>query len=1456
MARSSQSRDLQDSGSERRSILIVDDEPEVVTALTDLLESDFDVIGRTSAKDALTEIRRDPSIAVVVSDQRMPGMTGDEFLTKVRDESLATRVLITGYADLDAVVRAVNDGKIFAYISKPWDATSISLTILRAVEQYELNDELSRERALMRDLMENLPDAIYFKDLEQRYTRVNSPAVDVIGLDRAEDVLGRSNIELLDRERALRLDQEDRQIIESGSPLIDRVERVVRPDGRVVWYSATKAAIRSKNGQITGLVGVTRDVTNQVLAERERDLMLDLTRQLVSAEDIDSAIGKVLDLVGRKTDVSYGEGWLAVPGSEPVLSSECFTRTDNAKLFWQSTRESEFAVRKVLPSRVLSSEEAVLVESIDEIDEEHFLRKEIALKTGFRTLIGVPVKSREGEPVSVLVFLTETENFSKPENIALFEAVGRQLGIHLQARKDADSLRASEANLMAVIEMQTELVTRTTPNGTRLFVNPAFERFLGRPQEDILKTTPFDMVPSSYHDALRSYIGDLTPDRPDSGIVVPMRQHDGAERWISWAARGIFDDQGRLIELQSSGRDITEQVVAEERASEAHRKLLDAINSLPVGFALFDRNQRLQVFNERYRNDRPERTRQYVTEGASAEEIFRQTVISGMYKGLGADTETQLSARMELFATVPGKYEIEYTDGVWWEFIQFPDSTGGTVLLRNNITKRKHSEQALALSEKRFRDFAETASDWMWETDSKGRLIEIDGATYRAGDIGPGAVIRQWWADRQKELASQDGESVAGDRMNKDRRREVSVRSDTGEERVYAVIAKRTKDPERGQTGYRGTITDITARRLAERKVRESEAKLRSILDNAVDAILLHDKEGDIIDANLACLESLGYGRDEFARLNLQDIFVPGEIGLASKIFRPSQSRHIHSGHYRRKDGSEFPVEIHSALVNSGNDTLYVSIARDMTDWERLLEEVSSTNERFRTLIDSSAQGVLVHRNFKLLYANQALSEMLGHDSPDELLAVETCFAIFHEEEHDRIGTYSELRQNEGHAPSVYEVKCVRKDGETIYVENRAALVPWDGEMAICASLIDVTEKRSVEERLQQLQKIEAIGQLTGGIAHDFNNLLTVIIGNLNLLHGRLEKTEESKLQRWTSNAKHAAERGADLTRRLLAFSRRQVLEPANFDVNDTIANMVDMFERVFDANISLHWNLDKNLGSIRADPAQFESALLNLAVNARDAMPSGGRLVIASDLVDIPGDGLDGLVELRPGSYARISVTDTGTGMTEEVRSKVFEPFFTTKDVGKGTGLGLSMVFGFAKQSGGSVTVESEVGVGSTIALFFPTCTEEAVHAGGHAGSRMIEILGQTVLAVEDDPEVRETAVEMLEQLGCTVIAAASGAEALSALEKQPDIDVLFTDIVMPGGMNGLELAKEVSLRAPDVAILYTSGYAETAIRETGYDGQGHWLSKPYTIDRLAEKLGEVVRAQEARRGTDDKDA
>ncbi|MBX6324008.1 MAG: PAS domain S-box protein, partial [Rhodospirillaceae bacterium] len=424
-----------------------------------------------------------------------------------------------------------------------------------------------------------------------------------------------------------------------------------------------------------------------------------------------------------------------------------------------------------------------------------------------------------------------------------------------------------------------------------------------------------------------------------------------------------------------------------------------------------------------------------------------------------------------------------------------------------------------------------------------------------------------------------------------------------------------------------------------------------------------------------------------------------------------------------------------------------------------------------------------------------------------------------------------------------WEALGLRLDGTAFPLDLSLDEIVLEGRRRYIGTIRDLTDRRATEEQLRQAQKMEAVGELTGGLAHDFNNLLTVVLGNAELLAEGL--ADHPRLRQFAETTRDAAQRGAELTRRLLAFSRRQTLQPVVLDLNKLVLDVEKLLRRTLGEHIDIETVMHAGLWKVHVDPGQLEAALVNLALNARDAMPEGGKLTIETANARLDDSYAAAHAEVTPGQYVVTTVTDTGTGMPAEVRDRAFEPFFTTKDVGKGTGLGLSMVYGFVKQSGGHVKIYSEMGQGTAVKIYLPRAQLPHPEPGPAPApaSERTPTGSEHILVVEDDFLVRGYVTEQLRALGYAVDEAPDGPTALRLLPSLGHVDLLLTDVVMPGGMNGRQLAERAQAQQPGLRVLYTSGYTENAIIHHGRLDPGvHLLTKPFRKVELARKVRAVL--------------
>ena len=517
----------------------------------------------------------------------------------------------------------------------------------------------------------------------------------------------------------------------------------------------------------------------------------------------------------------------------------------------------------------------------------------------------------------------------------------------------------------------------------------------------------------------------------------------------------------------------------------------------------------------------------------------------------------------------------------------------------------------------------------------------------------------------------------------------------------------------------------------------------------------------------------------------------------------------------------------------------------DLPDRHKRVEEaLRSSEDRYRTLFDRAHDGIAIPSpDGKLLDVNESFARMHGYSTKEmpqmslkDLVTPETAILV-----PERMG-----RLLAGEVLT-FEVEHYHKDGQIFPLEVSASLILIDGESFIQCFHRDITKRKlaekvtaSLENQLRQAMKMEAVGRLTGGVLHDFNNILMVIIGYSDLL---LEKAgKKSPLQGELEEIRLAGERAALITQQLLAFSRKQVLEPKVAHLDDLVTEMKKMLTRMIGENIAIQINTCPSLGLVKVDPGQFQQILMNLVLNSRDSMPNGGDLLIETANVNLDEGYCVLHPYMKPGRFVMLSVSDTGMGMSEEVRSHVFEPFFTTKETGRGTGLGLATTYAAVKQAGGYIEVDSEVGIGTTMKIYLPCvgasekCVKDDPPGNSPGGT-------ETVLLVEDENILRQLCVVILEPLGYKVMPARNGTEAITVAQKYSGrIDLLLTDVVMPG-MNGRELATQLVLQHPEAKVLFMSGHTENVIFHDGVLDEGvFFIRKPHSPSALAKKVREVL--------------
>ena len=709
--------------------------------------------------------------------------------------------------------------------------------------------------------------------------------------------------------------------------------------------------------------------------------------------------------------------------------------------------------------------------------------------------------------------------------------------------------------------------------------------------------------------------------------------------------------------------------------------------------------------------------------------------------------------------------------------------------ISRDITSRKQAEAALRESEERYRTVIDTASEGWWVVDQALRTVDVNEALCRMLEVNRDDIVGkspvEFAKPNQRELfENQLIRSEIGDHHSF----EVVLRSRSGREIEFQVNSTALRDVDHHQSGSFAFYTDITARKAAERASRENEIRYRAVFNQTYQFMGILEPDGTVVEVNQTALDFLNITRET----------------VVGKPFWESQWWN------------------HSAEAQQSLRKCISDAAAGRTAPARVIHVSYDGRER---VVDFSVKP-LRDASGRIIYLIPEGHDVTERDHAERKLQQTLDDLESRVEERTRALQQEivERQKAEAQLQKAKEELERRVEERTRDLQNQIA------------------ERKMAERQFIQAQKMEAVGHLTGGISHDFNNLLTIILGNLDWLSERVETDEKSS--HLVEEAMKAAKRGANLTQRLLAFSRRQELCPEVVELPHLLSRFEPLLSRALRERVTLEWQFEEDLWPVFVDPGQFENAIINLGINARDAMPDGGRLKISAGNVTVDSGFVTSRAGIKPGEYVQVSVKDTGTGMPPEVVRRAFDPFFTTKEAGKGSGLGLSMVFGFARQSGGFVEIDSTPDVGTDIHLYLPRAefVEDAVAVSGD-GTMRLQRGSERVLVVEDDPLVRELTVGYLTELGYDALNAENGIAALSVLDTEGAVDLVVSDVVMPGGMSGLDLSSAIRERFQDIRILHMSGYSHDEFEKEGHSIDDYTvLQKPFNKEQLASKVRETL--------------
>ena len=1081
-----------------------------------------------------------------------------------------------------------------------------------------------------------------------------------------------------------------------------------------------------------------------------------------------------------------------------------------------------------------------------------------AFDTGLRSVMAVPLISKD-RVIGAIHFRSIKAKVYSDQDLKLAESIASQIGgaiantqLFTEHKQAEEALRESEERYRTVLENIEDGYYEVDLPGNFTFFNDPVCQLFGYSKDELMgmndrQVTDHENAKKLYQTFSKVY----KTGKPTKGFGWEIIRKDGTKRYIEASISLIKDPTGQAIGFRGIVRDVTERKRAEEGLRESEERYRTILENIEDGYYEVDLPGNFTFFNDSLCR----------MLGYSKDELI----------GMGNQQYTDPENRKKLFQAFNEVYRTgEPTNEFDWEVIRkdgtkvygevsvslIKDSNGHPTGFRGiarDITERKRAEEETRHTLSLLNATLESTADGILVVDRGGKIVSFNQKFVQMWHI-PKSIMASQDDDRAlafvlDQLKDPEGFLAKVKELYSQPEAESFDLLEFKDGRVFERYSQSQRIGEQS-VGRVWGFRDVTERWRAEEALKASEEKYRLLVENAGEAIFVA-QDGMLKFANRNTTEMFGFSKDELTSKPFQEFIHPDDRGLVLNRHLKFLEGHglpsVYPFRIVNKSGNFKWVELKAVLITWEGKPATLNFLSDITERKEAEEALLESEKKFRVLTETAASGIFIHQGEKFVYVNPASEAMTGY-SREELLTMDF-WDLVHPDFRELVKQRAQARQQGKSVPSRYELKIITKNGEERWVDLAVGMIDFQGKPAILGTDFDITERkraeeemRALEEQLRQSQKIEAIGRLAGGIAHDFNNLLTVIKGYSQL--SLLDLKESDPLWGNIQEIQKATQRATDLTRHLLAFSRRQILDLKVLDLNSLLRDLDKMLRRIIGEDIELNTLLVNNLGRVKIDPGQIEQVILNLAVNARDAMPSGGKLIIETANVELDEQYAHTHMGVIPSHYVRLSVSDTGLGMSRGVKEKIFEPFFTTKEKGKGTGLGLSTVYGIVKQSGGNIWVYSEPGHGTTFKIYLPRVEEELDALSSRDETDSLPRGNETILLVEDEPLVRDLAHRFLSEHGYTILEAADGEEALRAAQEHAGkrIHLLLTDVVMPQ-MGGKELADRLRRLRPSIKVLYTSGYTDEAIVHHGVLDPGtHFLQKPFSPKTLLHKVREVL--------------
>ncbi|MBL8817859.1 MAG: PAS domain S-box protein [Planctomyces sp.] len=1232
-----------------------------------------------------------------------------------------------------------------------------------------------RSESLLRAVVEGTTDAVFVKDKDGRYLLINEAAARSIGSTIA-DVLGRNDIELLNAEDAGRIISNDRAIMAGGK--VVTLEETITSSGSKRTYQATKAPLHDTTGAVSGLIGVARDIT-------ERKAIEDALR------DSEERYRELANAIPQIVWTAASDGAITHLNSKAVEYTG-LEASDLTGWLWERVIHHDDLANAV------SEWTLALGDGVPRTFEMRICRADGQYR--WHIVRQSPIRDSAGKIQSWVGTCTDIDDLTQAEN-ALRETDARLREAQRIARLGSWSWEPTTDKVWwSDAEFELFGVDRDA-------VQPGLGTFLALLHPDD-RAIAIERVQSMKAGA-DEFANDLRIVRPDGECI-----------WIHSRARATRDADANLIRVEGTDQNVSEIVRAKQELRAERDRFEKLMEAVPVAICSFHLapNGHISMPYASHRIEAiygiPSST--LATDASGIFSFMHPHDVERVRTGIISSSQTMTMWYDEFRVRSP------VLGDIWVEGCSAPIrlSDGSTLWhgYVNDVTSRKQVLEALRASERRLRLALEAAGSiaftWDITNDAVTRYFSNEPALPITGEhLGTLDDVRA--KVHPDDLQGFDSRLLVCLAEGVDYRNTYRIVQPDGTTTNLEEYGYLDRAADGAPLSLTGISIDVTEREAATEALRVSEARYRQLVDLLPTAIFVYANDS-ILYGNPAFLRMIGArGLDELLGSSPFDIAHPSaHAAIHRRNELMTQTGEPVPGFEKRivrRDGRSVPVYSVAAPISGYGPHATLVAVTDLTERER-------ATELLRSVLSSVGDAIITMDERGVIgSANPAAERQFGYT------------------ETELIGQNANLLMPEpfGGKQTEREVECRRRDGSHFPAELTLTEFLLDGERRFTGVLRDITERKRLQTQFTQAQKMEAVGRLAGGVAHDFNNLLTIISGYCDLLM-LSDLPAGDKRRESIATIRDAGERAARLTQQLLAFSRKAVIEPKLLDLNQLVSDATRLLRRLIGEDIIMAVVTAPKPIHVNADPGQLEQVIMNLVVNARDAMPTGGRLLIEASTVSQPDN---------PSSrFARLSVSDTGHGMSDEIKSKIFEPFFTTKGIGKGTGLGLAVVHGVVNQSGGQIMIESTVGVGTTFQILLPLVTN-ATSAEAVDKVRLAIRGSETVLLVEDDEAVRKITRISLQSQGYNVLEADGGAAALKYAENYPDeIHLLVSDVVMPE-MGGRQLLDAVRRFRPGLRVLFISGYTDDAVLLHGVvEASDAFIQKPFTPLSLARKVREVI--------------